>query len=197
MDDTKEAASRGASEVAGTAKEQASSVVETAKQQGGEVARDAKQHAEQLVSQTRDQLRSHAQDQMRGLADTIQAIATQLDGLANGQPQPGMVLDVTNQLASTTRRMGEHLEQGGMESVMGDVKQFARQRPGTFLAASLLGGVVAGRVLRGTDVRELANSAKDALQSDGSAETPARDEPVVAPGLGTVGAPAVMPVVGD
>src|SRR4051812_4827613 len=164
-EEAKEAATQGASEVAHTAKDQAASVVDATKEQGAAVVRDAKQHAQDLAQQTREQLRSQAQDQMSSLADTIQAIARQLDGLANGQPEPGMALDVTKQVASTAHRMGDRLQQDGMEGMIGEVKQFARQRPGVFLAASLVGGMVAGRVLRSTDVHALADKAKESMSS--------------------------------
>ncbi len=187
VDEAKQAAASGASEVASTVKDQASSLVESSKQQGAEVARDAKQHAQELMSQTRGELRSQAQDQMRSLAQTVQAIAGQLDDLANGRPQQGMVLDVTNQIASTAHRMGDHLEQGGMDAMMNDVKQFARRRPGAFLAASLIGGVVAGRVLRSTDLRQLAETAKDAVSGSGDQQQSS------SPQLGGGAAPAPLP----
>jgi len=177
-EEAKEAATQGASEVASTAKDKATSVVDATKQQGADVARDAKEHAQDLMHQTRDQLRSQAQDQMKSLADTLQAIAEQLDGLANGEPQPGMALDMTKQIASAAHRASDHLEEGGMEAVLGDVKQFARRRPGAFLAASLVGGVVAGRVLRSTDVRGLVDTVK---QSATGGDTSGDETPQMPP----------------
>ncbi|HEY3832127.1 MAG TPA: hypothetical protein VGO03_07525 [Acidimicrobiia bacterium] len=169
-DEAKEALTHGASEVAGEMKDQATSFADSTKQAGVEVARDAKEHVQDVVGQTRDQLRAQANDQMHNLAETVHAIAQQLDGLTSGQPQPGMVLDVANQLASNAHTIGDHLEQGGMEAVVGDVKQFARQRPGMFLAASLVGGMLAGRMLRSTDTRQLAQSVKDAASGGGESE---------------------------
>ena len=186
-EETKEAAKQGVAEVAGTAQEQASALVEATKQQGAEVARDAKEHAQDLMGQTRDQLRAQANDQMRSLAETVHAIAQQLDGLTNGQPQQGMVLDMANQIASSAHRIGDHLDQGGMQAVVGDVKQFARRRPGAFLAASLLGGVVAGRMLRSSDVRDLAQTVKDAATSAGESQSTG-PAPLPEPGFQAPGA---------
>jgi len=63
--------------------------------------------------------------------------------------------------------VSERMDEQGMEGVLSDVKQFARRRPGVFLAASLVGGLVAGRMLRSGDMSEFVDTMKQSVSGSG------------------------------
>ena len=74
--------------------------------------------------------------------------------------QPGPVPDMTRQLAGKSRQVASRLEEGGVQGVGDDLRQFARRQPGLFLAAAGLAGFVVTRTLRNAQgSRELAAQA--------------------------------------
>jgi hypothetical protein len=169
-----------AAEVATTAKEQAGAVAETSKEELKTVARDAKEQARDVLGQSREQLRGQANEQARRLSETLTDVSRQLSGMARGESAPqGLVADVTNQLASSAEQLGQRLQTGGLEGALDDVKRFARQRPGVFLAAALGSGIVVGRLLRSVDTHALLEAAKpgtDDAQARGDVDLTRREE---------------------
>jgi hypothetical protein len=152
--------SDAASDVASTVQQQASSLADASKREAKAVVADATTHAKDVLGQSRDQLRQQADEQLRSFAGTVSDIGRQLTSLANGQAQSGLVVDVANDLASTLSRFGDRVEAGGVEGTLGDVKRFARNKPGLFLLASLGGGLAAGRLLRSADPHAVMDAVK-------------------------------------
>jgi hypothetical protein len=182
-------AAEAATEVASTAKENAASVATTAGQEAKTVARDAATHARELVDETRSQLRSQAQDQTQRLTTTLRDVAEQLRSMVEGRaPASGVVGDVTSQLADKASHFATRLDQGGFDNAMADVKRFARNRPGTFLAVAAGAGFLAGRMLKSADTHSLMEAVKP--DSGGSSSEPSM---VGAPMGGSISAPPVTP----
>jgi hypothetical protein len=59
-----------------------------------------------------------------------------------------MASDVARQVADRAHTLAGHLEDREPGDLLGDVRDFARRRPGTFLLGALAAGVVAGRLTR-------------------------------------------------
>lgn len=193
----KEAATTAATEVASTAKEQASNVASTSAQQAQEVARDAAAHAKDVLGQSRDQLRGHADEQARAFGGTLEQLGTQLQGMLRGEaPPPGPVSDIAHQLASGASQFGSRLSNEGIGGAFDDIKRFARRRPGLFLVTALGAGVVVGRMLRASDTHALMDAVKPSGGSDegsgqfGEMALPAGDTGLT--GLGMAGSAADM-----
>jgi hypothetical protein len=165
-----QAAVEAVSHVASTAKERAASVAGASKDEAQAVMNNAKAHTKEVLAQSRDQLRQQADEQLRHFAGTVSDIGRQLTSMAQGSPETGPVVDVTNDLASSVARFGERIEERGVDGTIGEVTRFARTRPGLFLLASLGGGMMVGRLLRSADQHALADAAKPE-SSDGA--TPA------------------------
>ena len=163
---TAEAATEAMSHVASTAKEQVATVADASLHEAKAVAKDAKAHTQAVLSQSRDQLRQQADDQFRNFAGTLSDIGRQLSNMGQGRPESGLVVDVTNDIASTVARFGERVDQGGLDGTLQDVKRFSRKRPGVFLLASLGGGVMVGRLLRTSDHHALVEAAKPSSDDD-------------------------------
>ncbi len=60
-----------------------------------------------------------------------------------------MATDLAQQAAEKAHQFAGWLEQRDPGSVLDEVRSFARQRPGAFLAIALGAGVVTGRLVRG------------------------------------------------
>ncbi|MEU4358277.1 hypothetical protein [Streptomyces virginiae] len=152
-----------AAEVGGTAREQASRVVGEATTQ----ARD-------LVGELRTQLTGQAETQTQRLAQNVRRLSEELRELGeNGQPESTMA-GVARKIADGGRQMADHVEKRGPDGLVADLQNFARRRPGVFLAGAALAGFVVARAGKGvsaaasTQNRDAAGAA-----ADRGADTPA------------------------
>jgi vacuolar-type H+-ATPase subunit H len=146
-----ETAKTEASNVASTAAEGARDVASETSAQAKAVASDAKQQLDRLISQSRDEVRQQAEQRSTQAAGQLRTLSEQFSALVEGRPQEagplvGYASDVQRQLRSWASRV----EQGGPQGVIDDVTQFARRRPGVFLAGAVGMGFVVGRLVRAT-----------------------------------------------
>jgi hypothetical protein len=177
----------GAAEVASTAKDRAAEVSGAAGAEVKAVAQDAAAHARQLVDETRGQLRTQASEQTDRLTGTLRDVAAQLQSMAEGRgAATGVVGDVTSQLASTAQRAASRLDEGGLDAMVADVKRFARNRPGVFIAAAVGAGFVAGRLIKAADTHALIDAAKP------DAGSPSNGDAVAPAAQGTIGSGGSM-----
>ncbi len=183
-------------EVAGTAAEQGKEVVQTAaagaQEVAGEavreikdVARTATDEARRLVDQTTGELKSQASTQTDRIAEGLHSLSSQLQRAASGQPlEDGPVRDLAKQAGSTVDDLARRLSDGGIEGVGRDVSDFARRRPGAFLAGAATLGFLAGRVLRG------AQAASQDSGSDRNVPAAGRNTGNITPPLPPTSTPA-------
>src|SRR6478736_2624586 len=160
----------GAAAAVGTAKEQASGlahaaadsgqgVLHEAKGQAADVVAEAKGQARDLLGEARAGLTSQASDQQARAASSLRSLGDELGRMADGSEQGGLAADLVRQVAGRTGSVASWLENREPGDVLGEVTDFARRRPGVFLALAAGAGVLAGRLTRGL---------KDAPPSSGS-----------------------------
>lgn len=63
--------------------------------------------------------------------------------------QAGVAADLTKEAADKAKAIAAWLEQRDPGTILNDVRDLARRRPGAFLLGALLAGVAAGRLTRG------------------------------------------------
>lgn len=133
-----------AREAAGAASEAASNVAGTAKEQARDVINEASTQARSVAADVRDKVSEQARSQNDRLADGIRRMADELDEMRS-QRGDSPAATVVSRVADSGRRMADYLAERGPEGVLDEVQDFARRRPGAFLAAALATGfVVAG-----------------------------------------------------
>ena len=171
--------------------EQARAVGEVSKQEVGAVASDATAHVRDIVGRSRSELKARADEQAQELAATLNGFGRELTDVAHGNAAPqGAVADVAAELGSAVSRLGEKLQDRGLDGVLAEVKDFSRRRPGAFLVTAMGLGLVCGRVLRNADTQSLMEAAKpttdDAAPNAGSpaAGDGAQGEAIDLTGLG-------------
>jgi hypothetical protein len=195
--DVKDTAADQGRRVAGTAKESAAQVKDTAVEQGQQVAGVAKDEAGQvahqaassfkdIVSEGRTQLTNQVGTSQNRLAEYVHSLSDELGTMASGGGDgTGPLADLAHRYARQGGEISHWLSEHEPADVLDEVTRFARRRPWAFLGASLLAGVVVGRV-----TRSLAAEAKDehdAQQVGGSASTPALSGPDYSAPVGQTG----------
>ena len=147
---TRDVAKEEAKGVAQDAVQGGKQTAETAKQQAGEVAGEAKNQARALLDQTREQIASQGSDQQQRAASGLRSVADEITSMINGEGgTSGMASDLARQLSDRVQTAADWLESREPRDLLDEVQRFARRRPGTFLAAAGVLGVLGGRMTRG------------------------------------------------
>jgi hypothetical protein len=140
------------------------------KDEAKHVAAEAGQQAKDLLNQTRHELGEQAATQQKRVAEGLLSLSSELGSMAAKSEEDGLAADLARQASRQLGEVGHWLDSREPGAVVGEVKRFARSRPGTFLAVAAGIGLAAGRLTRGL--------AADASQGS----TDERDLPVpVAP----------------
>src|SRR5690348_13378305 len=141
---TRQVAQQGA-QAAGHA---ATDVKDTAVEQAQRVGAETKTQARNLAGDVRDRLSEQARTQNDRLAGTIRQTADQLDEM-RGDRSDSPAATVVARVADGGRQLADYLDRNGPEGVLREVQDFARRRPGAFLATALAAGFVVGRLGKG------------------------------------------------
>jgi len=153
-----------------TVKHAATDVAETAKEQIRDVADEVKLQSRNVATQLRDGVAEQARVQQDNLAQTVRRVADELEAMAQQRPD-SPAATVVSRVADGGQKMAQYLAERGPEGVLAEVQDFARRRPGAFLATALVSGFVIGRLGRGVigaasaspaDDRPLGSTAADA-----------------------------------
>jgi hypothetical protein len=124
-------------------------VAEVGKDEARNVAQETGQQAKELWQQTRSQLLEQSAQQQTRVADGLRSLSEELSGMARGSEQQGVASDLAHQASQRMGDMASWLDQRDPGSLVSEVKHFARQRPGAFLATAAVIGLVGGRLSRG------------------------------------------------
>ncbi|WP_210505930.1 hypothetical protein [Naasia sp. SYSU D00057] len=158
--------------VAGVAKDEAANVASEAKSQVKQVASETKYQARDLINQAGSQVREQASSQQKKAATGVRTISEHLQGLASGNvPESGIALDLVNQASTRLQGVADWLDQREPGDLLQEVKDFAARRPGTFIAAAAIAGILAGRLTRGVVGAVQDEKEEEALTSDQAGTT--------------------------
>jgi hypothetical protein len=160
---TTDVAKDQAKSVAGDAKEGGQQVAQTAKEQTQQVASEAKNQARDLYDQVRGELGDQASNQHQRAAGGLRSLGDELGSMAQGSQQSGIASDLAQQASDRVHSVAGWLESREPGDVLHEVTDFARRKPGTFLAAAAAIGFLGGRLTRG-----LAAEAHDDASGNGT-----------------------------
>ncbi len=129
---------RDARELAGTARDQADQVK-------GQLA----EQVQGLVADARGQLQAEADRQTARVAQAVFQVGTQAIAMAAGRPEEAGPLGAyAEQAANWLDTCAAAIEERGLEGLSADVVDFARRRPGVFVAGAAVAGLAVGRLIR-------------------------------------------------
>jgi hypothetical protein len=161
---TVETAKHEAREVTDTAAEGARDVAQVAKDEAASVAREARDRLQDLYAQSKDELSDQAAKQQHRMSEGLRSFSDELGSMARQSDGDGMARTLVQ---SASRRVGDAADWLGARDpagVLDEVKRYARRRPGVFIAAAAVAGVLVGRL-----TRALAQGAAESSQRTGSA----------------------------
>jgi hypothetical protein len=136
-------------QAASTASDEASRVTDVAKDQAQEVTTEVKTQARDLVGESKTQVRDQSVSQRDRLAQTFRQFGDDLDEMNRSTTSSGLASDIAGQAASKAQEFSTFLTEREPGDLIEQIREFARRRPGTFLAGAAIAGVVAGRLTRG------------------------------------------------
>jgi hypothetical protein len=138
-----------AADLAHAAADSGQGLLQEAKGQAGDVAHEATAQARDLLGEARSGLTSQASEQQGKAAASLRSLGDELGRMADGSEQGGLAADLVRQVAGRTGSVAGWLENREPGDVLHEVADFARRKPGTFLALAAGAGVLAGRLTRG------------------------------------------------
>lgn len=141
-------ASTGVPHARESAGQAAGEVKDTAKQQARRVGDEARVQARRVAGDVRDRIAGQARTENDRLVSGIRQTADHLDemrGVRQGTPAATVVARV----ADGGRQFADYLDRNGPEGLLRDVQDFARRRPGAFLATAVVAGFLVGRLGKG------------------------------------------------
>src|SRR5690606_21673137 len=120
-----------------------------AKERAGDVAHEAGERARDLLGDVRSGLSSQAGSQQERLASGLHHLGAELSDMSGASEDPGYATDLAQRGSDVAHRLGEWFEQREPGDVLHEVEDFARRRPGAFIAIAAGAGLLVGRLLRG------------------------------------------------
>ena len=137
-----------AASIAEETREAGRQVTEVAKEETKGVASETATQARRLASQAREELRQQAAKQQTRAAEGLHTVGNEFSSMADRSDDHGVATDLVREAGRRVDRAAQWLDQRDPAALIEEVKQFARRRPGVFLAIAAGAGVVAGRLTR-------------------------------------------------
>jgi hypothetical protein len=143
-----------------TAKDQAAEVGQTAAQGGQHVAQsvgeqtrrvtdETSRQARNLLHEGRQQLTAQAREGQQQAAQGLHTLADQLDDMYAKSDGSGLGPELIGQAAGHARTVASWLDDREPGDLLDEVRDFARRKPGMFLAGAAVAGLLVGRLTRG------------------------------------------------
>jgi len=119
------------------------STVEQAKEQVSDMAGQAQTKIRSAVSDQVDQRSDQASEQIESVADDVRAVSDSLR-----ERNQDMAAQIADRAADYAQQLSDYLRESDADKIMRDVEGYARQQPWAVIAAGLVVGFAASRVLR-------------------------------------------------
>lgn len=150
----------------------AKKVTGTTKDQAREVAGEAKSQVKDLYHTTTSELREQADVQQRRVASGLHSVSDELSSMADKSESRGVATDLVGQAASRAADIADWLDQRDPGSLLEEVRNFARRRPGVFIGIAAVAGIAAGRL-----TRSMASDVNDRREGEARSDRATRATP--------------------
>lgn len=179
-------------------RDQVGEMAGTAREQAGEMLAHTRAETRDLINELWVTMQEQSQTQRGRMAGMLGGIEQELQNMADQGGGSGVATEAVRQVAVRMRKLQDYLE--GPNDILGDLRSFARRRPGTFLLAAAAAGVVAGRITRSTSARSSGKGLMGGLPGGHDTSAPGEidvrestiSEPVGGRPAGSEGDPAAL-----
>ena len=163
-----------AASVTSDAKQSGRQVADTAVSEAKDVAAEARSQISTLLQQLRGEVTQQASGQSDRAVKGLRSLSDELKQMASSSEQSGFATGLAGQAGDRVQSVAGWLEQRQPGEVLDEVRDFARRRPGTFLAAAAAIGLIGGRLTRGLTAGSGDSTSADsrAMVGDGLSTTP-------------------------
>jgi hypothetical protein len=196
------------------AKDQAAQVGQTAAHGGQQVAQSAAEQTKRVTDETgkqarnllregQQQLTEQAREGQQQAARGLHTLAEQLEDMYAKSDGSGIGPEVINQAAGHARTVAAWLDDREPGDLLAEVRDFARRKPGMFLAGAAVAGLLVGRLTRGVVATQQGDASSRAEDRAADTTETATPEPLggvtppaaTAPGAGVpdTASPSVTP----
>lgn len=183
-------------QLAGSAADEARSVGQTVQQQVSRVGGEAMDQARGLVSSASSTLQDQAETQTHRLADVLRSAGEQARALADGKPDEAGDFDsYIRNIGGTLGEIAERIDRLGARGSMQELQDFARRRPGVFLAGAAAAGFMVSRFVR--NAADTGSTGGFSSAQDQSLTTPSPITAPPAPALAPTTPPVSPPLGSD
>jgi hypothetical protein len=161
-----------ASEAANQGKQAVSDVTSTAADKARQVTEETARQARDLLGEARGHLEQQAGEQHRNLVSGLRSLSDELGSMR--ADQPGLASELVSQAHERVNGAADWFERRQPGDLVGEIRDFARRRPGTFLLGAALAGIAVGRLTRGAVAAHSddSDSASAHQVSDATTATP-------------------------
>jgi ElaB/YqjD/DUF883 family membrane-anchored ribosome-binding protein len=120
-----------------------------AKNEAKNVTAETRREVRALYRKTTSELSDQVSTQQKRAAQGLLTLSHQLGTMASRSQDSGIATDLTHGASQQIARVGHWLDTKEPGDVVNEVKEFARSKPGTFMALAAGVGLLAGRLTRG------------------------------------------------
>lgn len=113
-----------------------------------ELKHDASHLKDTVGSRAKEETESRKGEAVQAAESASSALKTAADDLRNNPDAPEWMASALQQAARKIEGLASHVDGRSVDQLGRDISEFARRKPGTFLAASAAAGFAAARVLR-------------------------------------------------
>jgi hypothetical protein len=149
-----------AAHVVRSAKESGRQVASTAADEAKNITAEAGRQAKDLTQEVGNQAQQQAAIGKDKAANGLRSVSDELRAMARQGGQSGPVTDLAHEAADKVTDLATWLENRDPGTLLEEVRDLARRKPGTFLLGAAAAGVVAGRLTRG-----VVQASKDGSES--------------------------------
>jgi hypothetical protein len=179
--DAAQQATARAGEVGDHAATAAGDVKDTAVGQAQQVKDETVRQAKDVAAQAQSQLKEQARAQSQRASANLHDLGDELRQMAQAGTG-GPASQLADQAADRAHQLGGYLENREPGDIVDDMRHWARQRPGAFLAGAAVLGLAVGRIGRG--VKDTSGSTSSGSPSSARSTT-GRSARSSASGIGT------------
>lgn len=161
-----------------------------AKEKAHDVVHEASERARGLIGRTRIELKAQAETQQQRLAGGLRSLGDEMGQMADGSQEPGYATTLIRHAGDATTQAAQWFEDREPDTIWREVEDFARRRPGMFIAMAAGAGLLVGRFLR--SMKDAPDDGETAQRAGAQPSSPPQAyRPAAAPAAPA--APATFP----